>query len=211
MQAMHRIARRRWSLILGSVLALALPAFSQHASGTVNGTITDTTGSVIPGADVTLTNVETNVVARAKTNSSGYFTFVDVTPGQYTMTIIKAGFKKIVLPLFHLVVNQTLTENESLTVGAEAESITVNAAAEGVMLQRSSSELGNVIESKEIQNLPLNGRNFTQLLILSPGVNPSPPRRAQVSAPPTRASAQFLGPLSTSQGSSASRTAKPFI
>src|SRR6185437_7368347 len=106
------------------------------------------------------------------TNGSGYFSFQFVTPGQYTMTVTKPNFKKVVLPVFHLVVNQSLTENETLEVGAESETVTVNAASEGVMLQRSSSELGSVIESREIQNLPLNGRNFTQLLILSPGVNP---------------------------------------
>ena len=154
------------------MVAFSLPAIGQNATAGVNGTITDPSGSVIPGAVVTLTNVETNVVARAKTNASGYFAFVDVTPGEYTMTVTSAGFKKVVLPVFHLVVDQTLTENETLSVGSEGQTVTIDASSEGVMLERSSSELGNVIESKEIQNLPLNGRNFTQLLILSPGVNP---------------------------------------
>lgn len=154
------------------VLAMGAAAYSQHTTASVSGTITDPSGGVIPGADVTLTNVETSVVAHTTTNGSGYFSFQFVTPGQYTMTVTKPNFKKVVLPVFHLVVNQSLTENETLEVGAESETVTVNAASEGVMLQRSSSELGSVIESREIQNLPLNGRNFTQLLILSPGVNP---------------------------------------
>lgn len=165
-------ALRNLSIVMAAMVALSLPAIGQHATGGVNGTITDPSGSVIPGAVVTLTNVETNVVARAKTNGSGYYAFVDVTPGEYTMTVESAGFKKVVLPVFHLVVDQTLTENETLSVGSEGQTVTVAASSEGVMLERSSSELGNVIESKEIQNLPLNGRNFTQLLILSPGVNP---------------------------------------
>jgi Carboxypeptidase regulatory-like domain len=160
-----------WAVIAVS-LAFALPLLGQHATATVNGTITDSSGSLIPGASVVLTNVDTNVIARAKTNGSGYFAFVDVSPGQYAMTVTKANFKRVVLPVFHVVVDQTLTENETLSVGEENQTVTVNAAAEGVILERSSSELGNVIESKEIQNLPLNGRNFTQLLILSPGVNP---------------------------------------
>lgn len=154
------------------VLAMGTAVYGQHTTASVSGTITDPSGGVIPGADVALTNVETTVVAHTTTNGSGYFSFQFVTPGQYTMTVTKPNFKKLVLPVFHLVVNQSLTENETLEVGAESETVTVNAASEGVMLQRSSSELGSVIESKEIQNLPLNGRNFTQLLILSPGVNP---------------------------------------
>lgn len=169
---MHRNVLRQLSFAMAAMAAIALSALGQNATATVNGTITDSTGGVIPDAVVILTNVDTNVVARAKTNGRGYFAFVDVAPGQYAMTITKANFKRVVLPIFHLVINQTLTENETLSVGTAAETVTVNAGIEGVMLQRSSSELGNVIESKEIQNLPLNGRNFTQLLILSPGVNP---------------------------------------
>ena len=172
-------------MIAVTVLALeTTAALGQHTTATVNGTITDSSGSVVPGAIVVLANVDTGVAARAASNGSGYFAFVDVTPGRYTMTVTMRGFKKVVLPAFPLLVNQTLTENVALSVGTESETVTVNAAAEGVMLQRSSSELGNVIESKEIQNLPLNGRNFTQLLILSPGV----------------------GPVSTAQGSGISTT-----
>ena len=161
----------KWILALAATV-IPFSALGQHATASVNGTVTDSTGSVIPGAVVTLTNTETNVTARAATNGSGYFAFVDVTPGQYRMTIAKQGFKKVELPGFPLLVNQILTENEMLSPGAPTEIVTVNAASEGVMLERSSSELGNVIQSKEIQQLPLNGRNFTQLLILSPGVTP---------------------------------------
>jgi hypothetical protein len=116
--------------------------------------------------------VDTNVSARAMTNKSGYFAFVNVNPGSYRMTITKQGFKQVVVPPFQLVVDQTFTANQAMQVGAVSETVTVDASAEGAMLQRSSSELGNVIEAKEIQNLPLNGRNFTQLMILSPGVTP---------------------------------------
>jgi hypothetical protein len=149
-----------------------LPIAAQQSTAGVNGTITDSAGAVIPGAEITLRNVDTNVSARSTSNGGGYFAFVDLTPGQYEMIVSRSGFRKLVLPAFHLVVNQTLTENETLSVGAENQTVTVNAASEGVMLQRSASELGNVIESTEIQYLPLNGRNFTQLMILSPGVTP---------------------------------------
>jgi hypothetical protein len=155
-----------------AIFACVLQSVAQQSSAGLNGTIVDPVGAVIPGAEITLRNVDTNVAARATSNGSGYFAFVDLTPGEYEMTVSRSGFQKLVLPAFHLVVNQILTENETLSIGAESQTVTVNAASEGVMLQRSASELGNVIESTEIQHLPLNGRNFTQLMILSPGVTP---------------------------------------
>jgi hypothetical protein len=146
--------------------------FGQRATGGVNGTVTDPTGGVVVGASVTLTNQDTNVVSHATTNRSGYFVFLDVAPGPYILRISKEGFKAVELPTFRLLVSQTLTENETLSVGSTTEVVKVTAGQEGVMLQNSSSELGNVIQTKEIQQLPLNGRNFTSLLILSPGVTP---------------------------------------
>jgi hypothetical protein len=153
-----------------AAMLLPLGALGQHATASINGTITDSAGAVIPGAAIILTNTETNVTVRAASNSSGYFAVVDVTPGSYIMTVMMQGFKKVELPAFPVVVNQVLTLNQTLSPGAVTEVVTVNATS--VMLQGSTSELGNVIQSKEIQQLPLNGRNFTQLLILSPGVTP---------------------------------------
>jgi hypothetical protein len=146
--------------------------FAQRATGGVNGTVTDSTGAVVAGATATLTNQDTNIVNHATTSNTGYFVFLDVTPGPYVLTITKQGFKLVELPRFNLVVNQTLTENETMSVGSTTEIVKVTAGEEGVMLQTSSSELGSVIQTKEIQQLPLNGRNFTSLLILSPGVTP---------------------------------------
>ena len=167
---LHGFAGKLFLALAATLLPLS--ALGQHATASVNGTITDSAGAVIPGAVITLTNTETNVTARGTTNNSGYFAFVDVTPGSYRMTVAMQGFKKLELPIFPVLVNQVLTVSEVLSPGAITEVVTVNAASEGVMLERSSSELGNVIQSKEIQGLPLNGRNFTQLLILSPGVTP---------------------------------------
>ena len=160
-----------WALSLSILLtAFSRAAFSQQATSEVHGTVTDPAGRVLPGATVTLHNVQTNVNQTTTTNSSGYFAFVDITPGQYDMNVSDPGFKTQKLPPFHLVVGQILTENEALSIGKASQTVTVNAASEAVMLEKSSSQLGSVIETKEIQSLPLNGRNFTSLLILSPGV-----------------------------------------
>ena len=179
---------------IAATVAFALPALGQHATASVNGTITDSSGSLVPGASVVLTNVDTNVAARAKTNGSGYFAFVDVAPGQYTMTVTKANFKRVVLPVFHLVVDQTLTENETLSVGEENQTVTVNASAEGVMLERSSSELGNADRVQRAQNSASERPQFRRSLPHSlarrearsprPGGRVSSPSDAGISAIP---------------------------
>ena len=88
------------------------------------------------------------------------------------LTVEKDGFKKVALPVFKLDVNQTLTENITLQVGSSTETVTVSADSVAVMIQRSTTEMGTTIDEQAMHELPLNGRNFTQLLILQPGVNP---------------------------------------
>ena len=147
---------RSYRLIISCLCSLMLALssavlFAQRATGGVNGTITDSTGAVVAGATVTLTNQDTNVLSHATTSNTGYFVFLDVTPGPYVVTITKQGFKSVELPTFNLVVNQTLTENETMSVGATTEVVKVTTGQEGVMLQTASSELGSVIQTKEIQ------------------------------------------------------------
>ena len=168
-----RSSRIILSYLLGALLTVSSSHLAaQSASATVNGTITDPQGEVIPAASVTLANQDTGVTRHTTTNTSGYFIFLDITPGPYNLSVSKAGFRTIQLSGLSLLVNQTLTENQTLSVGAVSETVKVSAEQEGVMLQNSTSDLGSVIQTKEIEQLPLNGRNFTSLLILSPGVNP---------------------------------------
>jgi hypothetical protein len=147
-------------------------ALAQHTSGSINGTISDTEGRMIVGAQVTLTNQDTNIVSRVMTNGSGGFVFLNIDPGPYKVSIGKQGFRTVEVPTFNLTVDQSLTLNDTMSVGMTTETVQVSTDDMGVLLQKSSSELGNTIQAKEIQQLPLNGRNFTSLLILSPGVTP---------------------------------------
>jgi len=167
------IRSRMVSFTLGALMSIA-PAimFGQHTSGSINGTVSDTEGQVIVGAEVTLTNRDTNVVSHAATNGSGGFVFLNIDPGPYTANIKKQGFRTVEIPTFNLTVNQALTLNETMPVGTTSETVEVSTDSMGVLLQKSTSELGTTIQAKEIQQLPLNGRNFTSLLILSPGVTP---------------------------------------
>jgi outer membrane receptor protein involved in Fe transport len=157
--------------LLLSLLALIAPwASAQTSMGGVSGTVTDSTGAVVPGATVTLTNEGTSVQAARQTNDHGYFAFVNVRPGRYTLRVELAGFSKAEVPTFTVGVNENVARNIALKVGAGSETVEVTAQSD--LLQATTAELGNVVEEKVIRDVPLQGRNFTQLLLLSPGVNP---------------------------------------
>jgi len=163
-------SRAAAALVMVVLLASASRLAAQTSTGEVNGTVTDSTGAVIPGATVTLTNQGTKIARTAVTNASGNFVFINVPSGTYTLSIELQGFKTVQVSPFDIAVNQTLTRSVRLEVGAVTEALTVT--AEAPLLQRSSSELGTVITEKAVHDLPLNGRNFTQLLTLTPGATP---------------------------------------
>jgi hypothetical protein len=150
----------------------AIAAVGQTSSGAINGTVSDSTGAMIPGASVDLMATDTGITRHTVTNGEGSFAVLNVQPGSYTLRVSMSGFKTNQSPAFPVDVNQTVTQNQTLQAGASSETVQVSSSLEGNLTQRSSSELGTVIETKEVQQLPLNGRNFTQLLILTPGVTP---------------------------------------
>src|SRR5437870_1756252 len=157
--------------ILFVVLSVAAAAGrAQTASGEVNGTVTDKSGGLVAGATVKLTNQATKIEDWIATNSAGYFVFINVKPGSYVLGAEAKGFKTTQISPFDVGVNQTVTQTIRLEVGAVNEHVVVN--AEAVMLEGSSSELGTVISERAVNDLPLNGRNFTQLLTLTPGATP---------------------------------------
>jgi len=157
--------------LLLSVFAIsAAVAFGQSPTGGVNGTVTDTTGGVIPGVTLTLTNQGTGIAATAATNPSGVYVFVSVAPGPYTLKAEVSGFKTAHVSAFQVNVNQTVTQDITLAVGEVTQ--TVEVKAEAPLLQASTSEMGTVVGGQAIERLPMNGRNFTQLLLLTPGVSP---------------------------------------
>ncbi|HEX6184682.1 MAG TPA: TonB-dependent receptor [Pyrinomonadaceae bacterium] len=157
-------------LNLLALAALAAAAHAQTATGGVNGTVTDPNGAAVPGSAVTLVNRATNIETRVVTSDAGYYTFVNVSPGTYVLKVEAAGFGPAQTSPFDVGVSQTLTQNVPLVVGGVAQ--TVEVVAGGELIQASSTELGTVIPERAIEDLPLNGRNFTQLLTLTPGVTP---------------------------------------
>lgn len=146
-------------------------SYAQLSTASVNGTVRDTTSAVIDHAQVTLENISTGTKRTTETNTSGTYAFVDVTPGNYTLHVSKQGFASARHSAFVLYVNQTATFNFSLGVGSQVQQVTVT--ADTVQLATSTENLGTVVNSTAVNALPLNGRNFTQLLTLTPGSSPS--------------------------------------
>ena len=153
-----------------ALLVSSPKAFAQGATGAINGTVTDSTGAVIPGAKVVLRNVATGTERVAVANETGSYVFVEIPPGNYTMVVSVQGFSTAKEQSFTLNVNQTSTHNFTLTVGATVQEVTVSATM--LHVEASTAELGTAIAPTEVNSLPLNGRNFTQLLELTPGVSP---------------------------------------
>src|SRR5437588_8101503 len=156
--------------LLLMLLILSAPIVRAQSTGEVTGTITDKSGGAVPGARVTLTHQATKVVEQVQTKATGSFVFINVRPGSYTLSVEMPGFKTAQVPAFDLAVNQTSMQNIVLDVGTIGETVTVTEAAP--LLQQASAELGTVISSQAVHELPLNGRNFTQLMLLTPGANP---------------------------------------
>src|SRR5712691_7456345 len=163
---------RRISLLLVAlVLILVIPhSASAQATATLNGVVRDSSGAVIPQATVTLHNTDTGTDRESLSNDSGLYVFVSVPPGEYVLKVTKNGFTTATQAGLHVLVNQASTQDFSLRIGSTQQAVTVEASA--VNLETGNATLGSVIESKQVGDLPLNGRNFTQLLALTPGVAP---------------------------------------
>lgn len=157
------------TLIAAAILALPAPVvFAQSNTATILGTVSDSTGAAIPGATVTVTNVKTGVVKSTITNANGAFELPLLSVGDYAISAEMRNFKRAERTGIHLDAEQKSKIDLTLEVGAVTESVTVNAAA--TLLTTQSPERGQVIGASQVSNLPLNGRNFSQLISLEPGV-----------------------------------------
>jgi hypothetical protein len=151
--------------LLVITIGTSLCLYAQSAQ--ITGLITDPAGTAVPGAAVSVTNVETGIRNDTITNEQGYYTVLFLNPGHYQIRVQKAGFKALERAAIELNVAQIARVDLSLPLGEVAESITV--AAESPLLATESGTVGQVIGNKKILDLPLNGRDFTQLATLVPG------------------------------------------
>ncbi len=157
---------------------LCCPAFAQQETATLTGEVKDASGAVVPGASLTITNIATGVALKSATNEQGLYTVPSLKPGPYTITVEKAGFKKSVRSGLTLQVAQVARVDISLQVGDLTNTVEITAAT--ALLETETSSRGSVIDQKKINDLPLNGRDYNQLALLSPGVLPTTPRLASV-------------------------------
>jgi len=154
-------------VVLLSIFATTSVCFAQSDTGRVLGTITDAQGAAVPGASVSLTNTGTGRVSSATTDDSGLYTISALPPGKYHIEIKKQDFKTAAAD-FTLEVSQVQEINLKLEPGSVTTSVTVT--SEVPLVDTSTSSTGEVIQGRQITELPLNGRNFTQLALLTPGV-----------------------------------------
>ena len=155
------------------MLGLFSMALGQTATtGAVVGTVTDKAGAVIGEAEIELTNTATNLVSRAKSNNDGGFIFPSVLPGQYTLTVSKAGFRKASITALKVDVSKSYSLNIELEVGEVQQTVEVTATA-GVELQTQDSTIGNTIQGKEMPLLPALTRQANELIRLQPLAIPS--------------------------------------
>jgi len=170
---------RSWTIVASVVFALAIcliwaamPAGAQTVGeGSIVGTVTDSTGAVIPNATVTVTNTATNVATVVKSSSAGYYNITPVLPGTYTVQVVAQGFKTLIQDNVVVDALQVRAVNPILSVGAETQTVTVTGAPP--VLDTADATLGNIMENETYANLPLqmNGsqRDPTAFGVLTPG------------------------------------------
>jgi hypothetical protein len=162
--------------VLGGLLCLS--AHAQTSTASLTGTIRDTTGAYLPGVAITATDSARNTALTTLTNEAGRFVIPVLNPGTYTVAAELPGFKRFVQEGLVLQVAQIARIDATLEVGEVSQVIEVTAAAP--LLETETSSRGSVIDQRKIVELPLNGRDYNQLALLSPGVLPGTPRLASV-------------------------------
>ncbi len=159
----------------GALLLTALGAASamaQSATARIEGVVNDESGAPVPGATATATNLATNVAKSVVTDAHGAYVLTPLAVGRYKVAVEMTGFKPTSTSLT-LTVSQVARFDVKLALGALTEAVEVSGAAP--MMEMSTSSVGTIIDSRQVANLPLNGRNFTQLATLAPGVNRGSP------------------------------------
>ncbi len=153
-------------LALGVIFSTCMSVQGQSAYGSLTGSVSDATGAAVVGAEVTLTNIGTGEKRTQPTGADGLYSFVNLIPGNYRIDIEQKGFKHFTQQNVVVQVNQASRIDASLTVGQVSELVEVT--AETSLLQPETSSLGQVVESRKANELPLNGRNIFNLITISP-------------------------------------------
>ncbi len=150
------------------LLCLALPLAAQQSTGTISGTVTDPAGAIVTGAKVRAVQVDTSAAFNATTNDSGNYTAPGLAVGRYEVQVEAGGFKRVVRSGIVLQVNPNARVDIALEIGQLAESVSVT--AEAALVDTGSATLGQVVENRRLQELPVNGRSALAFTFLTAGV-----------------------------------------
>src|SRR6266480_5953338 len=159
------------AIVFSLITALARMG-AQTTTGSIVGTVSDPSGAVISGANITVNNMDTGIAVKAASDSTGNYVVTPLSVGRYSVTAEAAGFKKSVRTDITVNVQDRVRVDVALEVGAVTDTVEVQASAP--LLQTDTSYLGQVVESQRIVDLPLNGRYFSRLAILTAGTAPTP-------------------------------------
>src|SRR5258708_22352492 len=163
-----------FALAILAALILLAPAVNAQTgtSGAIVGTVTDPSGAVIVNAEVQLVNVDTNATVSQRSNSSGQYTFPNVTPGNYKITVKMAGFRTATVSNLTVEGNKSYPMRVTLEVGAESQVVEVIATV-AAQLQTTDAQIGNALSHDALLRLPTFARSVTELIALQPGVVPT--------------------------------------
>jgi hypothetical protein len=169
-----RVRFPRIAFLFVCAVSLALPLAGQSPNGTINGRVLDPSNKVIVGADLLLINDATEVKYSGKTNDDGIYIVPNLPPGPYRLQVTKRGFKTLIKPDIVLNIQDALSINFTLPVGAAFEIVTVEGGAS--MINTTDGSVSTVVDQTFVKNMPLNGRSFQDLILLTPGVVTNSPQ-----------------------------------
>jgi hypothetical protein len=158
----------RIAFLCACVVSLALPLAAQSPNGSINGRVVDPSNGVIVGADILVINDVTGVKYSGKTNDDGIYVVPNLPPGPYRLQVSKVGFKALVKPDIVLNIQDALSINFTLPIGAVFEIVTVEGGAS--MINTTDASVSTVVDQTYVKNMPLNGRSFQDLILLTPGL-----------------------------------------
>ena len=163
--------------VLACVFLACLSLSAQQITGNIRGTVTDPSGAVIRGAAVTAHQVETGLSRMTITDRNGNYVLLELPIGHYSLNVAVTGFQEYVQDGITLNVNETASVSPRLVLGSEKQQVLVSADAD--LIEPTVTSMGKVVQQRELEDLPLNGRNFSQLGLLQPGVVPLTPGVAE--------------------------------
>src|SRR5258706_4817926 len=177
-------------ILFVSLLALAHVSLAQTEVASLSGTIVDRSGGLVPSVQVTVINTDTNEKYETKTNNAGVYSVPSVKPGHYRILVTKPGFKQIDLRDVTLNVQDSVNRNFTLDLGGVSETVIVN-AGEALNINTTDASVSTVVDQTYVKNMPLNGRSFQSLILLTPGTLTQGPQAATFNTPALGQAGEF--------------------